>query len=76
MSLSHQEQYAASLEAALHMLYGAISRADSADISRETLRINQAIQHLADKHLSPLDPITDFKSTMLSFMDESNQVGE
>lgn len=73
MSLSNQEQYVASLEAALAMLYGATSRAESADISREILRINQAIQTLADKHLSPLDPITDFKSTMLSFQDASSQ---
>lgn len=69
------EQYAASLEAALHTLYDAQSRASSHDIALEILRINDAVRILADKYLSPLDPITDFKSTMLKFIDTTNSQG-
>lgn len=70
-----QEQYAASLEAALQTLYGAQSRAPAHDIALEILRINNAVRILADKYLTPLDPITDFKTTMLQFMDSTNSQG-
>lgn len=70
-----QKQYAASLEAALHTLYGAQSRAPAHDIALEILRINDAVRILADKYLSPLDPITDFKSTMLQYTDSTNSQG-
>ena len=75
MSMLPKEQYAASLEAALQTLYGAQSRAQANDIALEVLRINNAVQTLADKYLTPLDPITDFKTTMLQLMDSTNSKG-
>lgn len=75
MASNHQEQYAASLEAALVVLYGALSRAEAEDISREVQRINGAIERLADSYLSPLDPIVDFKMAMMQFVDSTNTLG-
>lgn len=72
MSSLFKKQYTASLEAVLAVYYGASSRAQSEDISREVLAINEAIQQLANKYLDPLNPIMDFKQSLLVHMDSSN----
>lgn len=75
MPMTSQAHYAASLEAALQILYGAQSRAIPDDIALEILRINNTVRILAEKYLTPLDPITDFKTTMLHFIDDTNSQG-
>lgn len=72
MSSFFKEQYTASLEAALAVYYGAGSRANPEDISREVLALNDAIGHLANQYLAPLSPIMDFKQSLLQHMDSSN----
>ncbi len=69
-------QYTASLDTELHVLYGVRSRADDAsDISKQVLNINRTISELAVQYLDPLQPIVDFKTAMLTLQDESNQAG-
>lgn len=77
MSNDTTRRYTASLDTGLQALYGMNSRADdAADISRQVLGINDTIRDLAQRHLDPLLPLTDFKSAMLALQDDSNTCGK
>lgn len=72
MRVQAMQSYAESLEAALQVLYGVPSRADPADILTEVLKMNQAIQTLAERYLDPLQPLEDFGEVLLGLADPSH----
>ena len=72
MSDQATQRYAEGLEAALQALYGVSSRADPADICQEVLKMNLAIQTLAERHLDPLQPVADFRQALLSLADATH----